>query len=392
VGASPEKEDEPLDWTDHSWGPLLGREPQQPIDLKRGDFGGLLAGKTVLVTGAAGWIGSRLARRLKQSAARRVVLLDCADEPLRQIQNTLCTDEGAVECTAILGSICDRSVLEKIMQRYRPEIVYHAAALKHVPLMESHPFEAVATNTLGTYAVMKAAATYGCEQVVVVSTDKAVEPASVMGASKRVAELVMLNDSSGTVRPTAVRLGNVLGSSGSVVPTFLQQIKARKEVTVSHPAVRRFFMTTSEAVESLIGTLSPDCPKGLLVAELGSSIRIVDLANYLVAREFETTNEESRSMVPVVFTALRPGDKMKESMISDGEVLAEGSYGMLRKVVTPVPPGDELERGLAVLQAAVENRCIDELLRGIRLLAPEYTPGPLVLRRIEETSQAPVSV
>jgi FlaA1/EpsC-like NDP-sugar epimerase len=245
--------------------------------------------------------------------------------------------------------------------------------------MESNPFAVVANNALGTDVLAKAAARYGCEQMVMVSTDKAVDPLSLMGASKRIAELVMLAPQMGAMRRKAVRLGNVLGSSGSVVPLFQRQIARGGPVTVSHPDVRRYFMTITETVDALLFALRPRCPEGLLVPELGDPIRVLDLAKHMITGLKGSWREGE---ISIVFTTLRPGDKIEESLISARESYADGAEGLLRAVHSPALEADELAAGIELIRQAVMERDLDRLIKQVLRLVPEYQPSVLLREQL----------
>ena len=364
----------------HDWQALLGQKTTEQIDLKSDEFRDVLDQRCVLVTGAGGWIGSRLARRLTESTIRKLILLDSSESSLYETDQAL-YDTGLVQRALVLGNICDRGALGELFERDRPDIIFHAAALKHVPLMEGHPFEVVTTNTLGTARLSEAAHRFGCEEMVMISTDKAVDPASLMGATKRMAELIMLGMDSGTLRTRVVRLGNVLGSSGSVVPLFLRQIACGQPLTVSHLDARRFFISTEGAVEEILDSLSPQCPTGLLAAVPGDPIRIVDLANFLIA-EFDLVDPESAKRLSIVFTGLRPGDKLEESLISGSEKYTGKARGLRREVITSIPPRAELQNSIDALAFAVQRRNLDDLLQATLRLVPEYRPGSLILQQV----------
>lgn len=363
------------------WNQFLGRRTPPSIESVSRKHCGPLIGKRLLVTGAGGCIGSALTRAIAHAGAREIVLLDTSESGLYQVSESLLEIAAPVEHTAVLASICDDDAIADVFARHRPEIVFHAAALKHVPLVETNPFAVVANNALGTHDFVSAAEKYGCRQMVMVSTDKAADPLSLMGASKRIAELAMLVPRSGIMRRSAVRLGNVLGSSGSVVPRFLRQIARGGPVTVAHPSVRRYFMTLTEAVDALLRAVSPGCPGGLLAPDpalVGPPIRVLDLANYLIANH--------RSEVPIVFTALRPGDKMEETLISTQETWAEDRQSVLRAIITPMPDPDALDADMGRLQQAVEQRDLQRLLDAVLRLVPEYRPSQLLREQLPATA------
>jgi FlaA1/EpsC-like NDP-sugar epimerase len=230
-----------------------------------------------------------------------------------------------------------------------------------------------------------------------VSTDKAADPVSLMGASKRMAELLVLHHRNEDISTRVVRLVNVLGSSGSVVPLFMRQIAEGGPVTVSDPNVRRFFMTISDAVESLLNALAPSCADGLLVAETGDSIRIIDLVSFLISRSAQAlpghnlVEREQLGRISVAYTALRPGDKMEESLTSGRETYVNEQSGQLREVLTPLPEREELDAGIDALAFAVQRRNLEDLLQAILLLVPEYRPGSLILEQVGAASRVEVT-
>jgi FlaA1/EpsC-like NDP-sugar epimerase len=324
-----------------------------------------LSEKRVLITGAGGCIGSALARTIARSSAREIVLLDASEGALYDIQQSLAEVRNAPPYFTILASVGDTASITSLFERHQPEIVFHAAAFKHVPLMENNPFAAVANNALGTQALVEIAAKYNCERLVMVSTDKAVAPSSIMGASKRIAELILLAWRTAPTSMKAIRLGNVLGSSGSVVPLFERQIAQGGPITVSHPDVRRYFMTLTEAVDTLLCALSTDSQTGVSVPELGEPIRILDLAKFLIGQQ----------QVPIVFTELRPGDKMEESLISPSESYRNVLSGSLRAINSPAYSFNELSSSLNDLRIAIQQNNLPSLLETVQRIVPEYHPS-----------------
>lgn len=359
------------------WASLLHRIPSSEAAPHRDQLDMALAGRRVLITGAGGCLGSALAQAIAHSPARELLLLDASEGALYNIHQSLSELSSAIPHTPILASICDPAALSSLFHQHRPEIVLHAAACKHVPLMEANPFAAVANNALGTHTLLETAITHGCEQILMVSTDKAADPSSIMGASKRIAEFILLAPHRQPPSMKIVRLGNVLGSSGSVVPLFLRQIERGGPVTVSHPEVRRYFMTLTEAVNNLLFALASDSLSGLLVPELGDPIRILDLAMFLIG---------PASNVPIVFTELRPGDKMEESLLSTRESYRDIISGPLRSVHTPTPSSDELSASLDDLQRAVHQRNLPSLLQTVQRLVPEYHPSPSLATHLQSSA------
>lgn len=317
------------------------------------------------MTGAGGCIGSALAMSMAPSDAQEIILLDASEGALYEIERSFATLRVAPPHVALLSSVGDRGAITRLFEQHRPEIVFHAAAFKHVPLMERNPFAAIANNALGTDVLAETAAKHRCEQLLMVSTDKAVAPSSIMGASKRIAELILLATHSRPTSMKAVRLGNVLGSSGSVVPLFERQIAQGGPVTVSHPDVRRYFMTLPAAVDTLLCALSPEMPRGVSVPELGESSLVLDLAKFMIGKQ----------QVPIAFTELRPGDKMEESLLSASESYQTTLGGTLRPVNSPALSSSELSSLLSDLNIAIQKGDLAFLIETVLRLVPEYQPS-----------------
>jgi FlaA1/EpsC-like NDP-sugar epimerase len=365
------------------WSEFLGRNSPSSLKELGEKYRAGLAGRRVLITGAGGSIGSALAQAVAYSSPVELILLDSAEGPLYEVSQNLKNTPGANHL-AVLASVCDATALDDIFARYQPEVVFHAGAFKHVTLMEMNPFSVAANNVLGTRILADAAAVAGSRQLVMLSTDKAVAPCSLMGASKRLAELLVLAPHPGTLRTSAVRLGNVLGSSGSVVPLFLRQISQGGPVTVSHPDVRRYFLTMTEAVEALLYAASPHCPEGLLAPQPGSPMPVLDLAKFLIA-------QQSTQNIPIVFTSLRPGDKMEESLISAEERFRDGAEGILRAIDSPMPTPENLATAVNLLQQAVERRDLSLLLESVLRVVPEYQPSQLLLEQLSHPTSVVVA-
>ncbi|PEW87012.1 hypothetical protein CN445_14325 [Bacillus cereus] len=297
---------------------LLGREP---IQLDDAGIEEKIAGKTILVTGAGGSIGSEICRQVMKYKPAKIVLLGHGENSIYNIEMEMrVTYKDAVEITTEIADVQDRHKIFEIMKKHKPYIVYHAAAHKHVPLMERNPEEAVKNNIFGTKNVAEASDTFKVNTFVMVSTDKAVNPTNVMGATKRFAEMLvqhMASVSTGT-RFVAVRFGNVLGSRGSVIPLFKKQIQKGGPVTVTHPDMIRYFMTIPEASRLVIqaGTLARGGE--LFVLDMGDPVKIVDLAKNLI-----TLSGYSVEEIGIEFTGLRPGEKMYEELLNEGEIHPE---------------------------------------------------------------------
>ena len=319
---------------------------------------------SILVTGAGGHIGTALVRAIACGGPRCIVLLDSSEHNLFEIDRQMNLAFNSVPRAAVLGSVDDRSLLDDVFSRFHPDLVYHAGAFKHVPLLESNPFAAVRNNAIGTWVLAQAAVRHGASRLVLVSTDKAVNPHSIMGASKRIAELAIIAMSTPSCRMNAVRLGNVKGSPGSVVPLFLKQIDDGGPVMVTHPDASRWFMSLDEAVDVILMAGNVSCGGKILLPKLGEPVRIAELARSLIAQ---------REM-PIVFGGLRPGDKLTEELISDEET-EEGQADGLRVITSrKLACGD-----LADLMQRLSD-CIDhaELVREIRTVVPEYVPSRLL--------------
>lgn len=282
-----------------------------------------LEGKTVLVTGAAGSIGSEICRQLSRFQLRHLVLFDSAETPMHNLRLELEEKYPGLSFTPILGDVRNKERVEAILERYHPQLIYHAAAYKHVPLMEENPCEAIRTNVYGTRVMADAAVKYAVEKFVMISTDKAVNPTNVMGASKRLAEMYVQSMNGairsgllgGKTRFVTTRFGNVLGSNGSVIPLFREQIAKGGPVTVTHPDIIRYFMTIPEACRLVLEAGSMGQGGEIFVFDMGEPVKIVDLARRMITLAGLRPNKD----IDIIFTGLRPGEKLYEELLSDGE-------------------------------------------------------------------------
>jgi O-antigen biosynthesis protein WbqV len=350
---------------------LLGREPVK-LELTR--IRELIAGRAVLVTGAGGSIGSEIARQVAAQGPSRLLLLDNGEFNLYRIDGEIAGSHPALERVALLADVRDREAIFRLMRRERPEMIFHAAALKHVPLVEANVSEGVLTNVIGTRNMADAAVDCGAKAMVMISTDKAIRPTSVMGATKRVAEIhcQALDVDPGLTRFITVRFGNVLGSTGSVVPLFERQIRAGGPVTVTHPEMRRYFMTIREATELVLQAaahgLASNADRGrIFVLDMGEPVRIVDLARTMIALAGRRPDVD----IPISFTGLRPGEKLFEELFDRDEATeateAEGVFVASPRRIDRSEIAPAIER----LQAAAEAGDEAEVRRLLRGIVPE---------------------
>ena len=346
---------------------LLGREVVD-ISAKNSSF---LTGKVVMVTGAGGSIGSELCRQIVQHSPKRLVMLDVSENGLYDIQQSLLRGKhGKVSLHAEVASVRDEAKIELLFARYSPEVVYHAAAHKHVPLMESAPEEAVKNNILGTLNVARCADRHAARRFVMISTDKAVNPTSVMGATKRVCEMIVQSmDKVSKTCFASVRFGNVLGSNGSVIPLFTDQIAAGGPVTVTHPEIIRYFMTISEAV-SLVMSAGEFANGGeIFVLDMGEPVKILDLAESLI----RMSGYEPYKDVNIEFVGLRPGEKLYEELLTDEEGIKKTPNQRIF-IGNPIDIDPTFLFGsLDKLKSVAEENDMMGLMESLRALVPGYS-------------------
>ena len=345
---------------------LLGREE---VVLNTRLVSGYIAGKVILVTGGGGSIGSELCRQVCAVAPKHVVIFDMYENDAYMLRNELLSQYSDIECTVEIGSVCDESRLRDVFVKYHPAAVFHAAAHKHVPLMEICPREAIRNNVFGTLNTVRLADEFGVDRFIFISTDKAVNPTSVMGATKRMGEMIIQHyaQESKTVF-TAVRFGNVLGSNGSVIPLFKRQIAAGGPVTVTHPDIERFFMTIPEASRRVIQTGGMAKGGEIFILDMGDPVKIVDLAKSLIQLSGLTLDKD----IKIVFTGLREGEKMYEELLmNDENTLPTKMKGIMISTGKEVSYS-EVESKLEALEDAVESD--DETaLHVLERVVPTYT-------------------
>ena len=344
---------------------LLGREP---ISLDNSEIGSLLSGKTVLVTGGGGSIGSELCRQIAAFAPKQLIILDNYENNAYDIQNELTKTQPSLNLTTIIANIREKTRLENIFKQYKPNIVFHAAAHKHVPLMEANPTEAIKNNVFGTLNVAECADKYSAERFVMISTDKAVNPTNIMGATKRIAEMIIQAfDKQSKTEFVAVRFGNVLGSNGSVIPLFKRQIEQGGPVTVTDPEIIRYFMTIPEAVQLVLQAGAMAEGGEIFVLDMGQPVKIYDLARNLI----KLSGFEPDADIQIEFTGLRPGEKLYEELL----LAEEGIEATKNNKIFVAKP---LHTDLAMLKREIE--CLkeviltnaDEAREYIKVIVPNY--------------------
>jgi len=348
---------------------LLGRESAK---LDDNSIGELFHGQTVLITGAGGSIGQEICRQVARRQPLRLIILDQCEVLLYQTEQELIASDAGALITSIIADVTDRARMEGVFTRFKPDLVLHAAAHKHVPMMESQPGEALKNNTLGTANVAELSSLHNVKRFVLVSTDKAINPTNVMGASKRLAEIVVQSQQSRPANLTrfiSVRFGNVLGSSGSVVPAFRKQIAAGGPVTVTHPDVQRYFMTIPEAVGLVLQSATQGRGGDILVLEMGAPMKIIDLARQLI----ELSGLRPDIDIEIKITGLRPGEKMTEELQHHGEAYHKTTHERIYRFVGPPLPFEQLPKFLEAIHDLIPLEK-EQCKQGIKLLVPEYVP------------------
>ena len=355
---------------------LLGRDP---VNLDETTIRHDIGKRNVIITGAGGSIGSELARQIASYGPAKLALIERSENGLYLIEQELRRKYPDVTLVPLLVDVADEREIETVFRTVKPDVVYHAAAYKHVPLMESHLLAAVHNNIFGSHCIVSATAKYGAK-LVLISTDKAVSPSNVMGATKRLAEKIVMTHAEHAHSPfVAVRFGNVLGSNGSVVPLFTEQIADGGPVTVTHPDATRYFMTIPEAVQLVLqASVLEEARNHIVMLEMGEPVKIVDLARNLI----RLSGLEPDVDIPIVFTGLRPGEKMHEQLMSETEETMPTRYEKIRVVRTDTPA--PLDAGLAALRVSVNNRDERQTLKLLQELVPEFSPQAELLSRLRE--------
>ncbi|MFZ9093742.1 MAG: polysaccharide biosynthesis protein [bacterium] len=348
---------------------LLGRDEIAPdLSLLEKD----IHGKTILVTGAGGSIGSELCREILRQHPKKLILLEQHEHALYQIERELRPQLMGTELVPCLSSILETTLVAKLLQQYQVETVYHAAAYKHVPLVEVNPLEGLRNNVLGTESLLEACQSHLPQSFVLVSTDKAVRPTNVMGSSKRMAELLVQDASRRwpECRWTMVRFGNVLDSSGSVIPLFREQLNSGKPLTGTHPEITRYFMSIGEAVRLVIQAGAMAQGGEVFLLDMGHPVKIAELARQMI----ELSGYVPERDVPIQFTGLRPGEKLYEELLIEPEQAEVTTHPRIFRSHEPLPETITIQAEIGVLKKAIAENDLETALGVMRRLVPEYGP------------------
>ena len=359
---------------------LLGREQ---VSVATDEIQHLLRDRVAMVTGAGGSIGSELCRQIASYSPRSLLLVEQSEVQLFQIEQELIDSGCGSALVPLVANVQDESRLEYVFQRYHPETIFHAAAHKHVPMLESQPGEAIKNNVVGTLRLAEMSLRHQTDRFVLISTDKAINPTSVMGASKRLAEMCVQSlyaTQPGATRFMAVRFGNVLGSSGSVVPIFNKQIAAGGPVRVTHPDVMRYFMTIPEAVGLVLQSAALGSGGEIFTLDMGKPVKILDLARQLIELSGFTPDKDIR----IEFTGLRPGEKLFEELSYHGEKIACTGHPKIMQFLCEPPPFEEVRGFVRELCEKIDRLGPDELKYFLKCAVPEYRPE---LRRLPADSE-----
>lgn len=350
---------------------LLGR---RPVQLDRVEIGRYLGKKSVIVTGAAGSIGQGLCKQICRYSPGELILIERSESALYNLETSIKKNFPDIPVAPILADIQDRHDIERIFKLISPDIIFHAAAYKHVPMLEKFPWKAVENNIIGTKNLVELADQVKCEKFVFVSTDKAVNPCSVMGASKRICEIIVQNQSinkSSSTDFTAVRFGNVIGSDGSVIPLFKKQIKDGGPVTVTHPDMIRFFMLIPEACQLILQAGLMGSGGEIFILEMGEGINIDSMARDLIKFSGFKPDED----IKIVYTGLRPGEKLYEELMSEKENVIPTHHDKIMVVNNRKVDLNDLKDDIEALQRSAELKDSKQIRQAIKKIVPEYSPN-----------------
>lgn len=354
---------------------LLGRSP---VRLDEQALREKIGNQVVMVTGAAGSIGSELCRQIARFRPRKIVGYEIAETPLFEIDRELRRAFSGLDFRPEIGSIQNRSRLDEVLRTHQPSVIFHAAAYKHVPLMEAHLFEAVENNILGTENVATAAAEHGVKDFVMISSDKAVRPTNIMGATKRVAELLVNALQNGGTKYVSVRFGNVLGSNGSVVPIFKKQIASGGPITITHPDMKRYFMTIPEAAQLVLQASTMSKGGEIFVLDMGAQVRIVDLATNLILLSGLRPQED----ISLQFTGIRPGEKLYEELSRADESTLSTFHEKILMYSGPVLALEDVQARLDSIRRYCSQRDARRLFLELKKAVPDYNPSGDILSRL----------
>jgi FlaA1/EpsC-like NDP-sugar epimerase len=344
---------------------LLGREfVQTDLEVVRKE----IVGKTVIVTGAAGSIGSALCRQILEYSPARLVCLDQGETGLYFLRLGLTREKNGARIVPRVADVCDADRMCSLLREFRPDIVFHAAAYKHVAMMESNVREAVNNNVFGLVSLMELAIEAGCNSFVLISSDKAVNPTNVMGATKRICELIVSSYPSNAMRCVSVRFGNVLGSNGSVIPVLKQQLENREPLTITHPDIRRFFMITAEAIALVLQAFAIGLHGDILVLDMGESVRILDLAKSLIR-----LSGKSEQDVEIQYIGLREGEKLREELFYEYESVTPTICEKIKRTNGANRDWNDLLRQLEELRASMSIDSVAPIQSKMKEIVPEYS-------------------
>jgi FlaA1/EpsC-like NDP-sugar epimerase len=355
---------------------VLGREP---VEVDVGSIAKYLSGETVLVTGAGGSIGAELCRQIARVEPARLILVEQSESALFDVERELLDERDFSAVATVLGDCGDRAKMSQVFERYRPGVVFHAAAYKHVALLEANPLEAVRNNAIATRMIAEVAVEYGAARFVLVSTDKAANPKNLLGQSKALCEWIV--EANGhrddiSTRFVAVRFGNVLNSSGSVIPIFRRQIEKGGPLTVTHPEMTRYFMTIPEAVSLIVQAGAIGGRGQVYVLDMGEPVKILDLARNMI----RLSGKEPETEIPITFVGVRPGEKLHEELWTDDEAVGPTAHPKILRAARPPIDVEWLEEELAELERMVERgETLDVVSKLAAMLREPHRAGAAVL-------------
>lgn len=358
---------------------LLERDP---IRLDEENINNQLKDKTVLVTGAAGSIGSEIVRQIARYNPGKLILLDQSESPLYELEMECVETFPGVNSEVVMGDVRNKERMENVFRTFKPQLVYHAAAYKHVPMMEMNPSESILTNVLGTKVVADLSVQYNVEKFVMISTDKAVNPTSVMGASKRIAEIYTqsLNNHISGTRFVTTRFGNVLGSSGSVIPRFRQQIESGGPVTITHPEITRYFMTIPEACRLVLEAGCMGKGGEIFIFDMGKSVKIIDLAKKMIALSGLELNKD----ISIVTTGLRPGEKLYEELLNNKENTVPTHHEKIMIARVHEYDFNKVESDISDLIQLFGAQNNTAIVSQMKLMVPEYVSNNSVFEKLDK--------